>query len=82
MRRVAARGEHGTNSHDSLTAREQEVVKLLGSALMTREIAARLGTAIKTIDSHKRNICEKLGLESAAALLRYALVNAREPKGG
>ena len=80
MRRVASRGEHGTSSHEPLTAREHEVVELLGSALTTREIAARMGTAVKTIDSHKRNICEKLGLESAAALLRYAVVNVRERK--
>jgi DNA-binding CsgD family transcriptional regulator len=38
-----------------------------------------MGTAVKTVDSHKRNICEKLGLDSAAALLRYAVVNTRPP---
>lgn len=78
MRRVASGHDHGPASGDSLTAREQEVVDLLGQALTTREIAARMGTAVKTIDSHKRNICEKLGLDSASALLRYAVVNARQ----
>lgn len=78
MRRVASGHDHGPASGDSLTAREQEVVELLGQALTTREIAARMGTAVKTIDSHKRNICEKLGLDSASALLRYAVVNARQ----
>jgi DNA-binding CsgD family transcriptional regulator len=65
-----------------LTAREHEVLELLGMALTTREIAARMGTAVKTVDSHKRNLCEKLGLDSAAALLRYAVVNARPPGSG
>lgn len=76
MRRVASGRELGPAPADALTAREQEVVDLLGQALTTREIATRMCTAVKTIDSHKRNICEKLGLDSAAALLRYAVVNA------
>lgn len=78
MRRVAAGRETGPAPADSLTAREQEVVELLSQALTTKEIATRMGTALKTIDSHKRNICEKLGLDSAAALLRYAVVNGRQ----
>lgn len=78
MRRVAAGREIGRAPAEALTAREQEVVELLSQALTTNEIAARMGTAIKTVDSHKRNICEKLGLESAAALLRYAIVNRRQ----
>jgi DNA-binding NarL/FixJ family response regulator len=78
MRRVAAGREQGPAAHEALTPREQEVIEMLGAALTTREIAARLGTAVKTVDSHKRNICEKLGLESAAELLRYAVVNAHQ----
>lgn len=79
MRRIAAGREPGPRAHEMLTTREQEVIELLGGALTTREIAARMGTAVKTIDSHKRNICEKLGLDSAASLLRYAVVNSRAP---
>ncbi len=78
MRRVAAGREQGPAAHEALTPREHEVIELLGEALTTREIAARMGTAVKTVDSHKRNICEKLGLESAAELLRYAVINARQ----
>ena len=77
MRRPAGGRDAGPRTHEPLTAREQEVVDLLGSALSTREIATRLGTAVKTIDSHKRNICEKLCLDSAAALLRYAVLSRR-----
>jgi DNA-binding NarL/FixJ family response regulator len=78
MRRVAAGREQGLAAHEALTPREQEVIEMLGHALTTREIAARLGTAVKTVDSHKRNICEKLGLESAAELLRYAVISAHQ----
>ena len=82
MQRLAEGRAFGAGAHEALTLREQEVVELLGAALSTREIAARLGTAVKTIDSHKRNICEKLGLDSAAALLRYAVVTARHDRAG
>lgn len=60
---------------DCLTVRERVVLGLLGTALSTREIAESLGCATKTIDSHKRAICEKLGLDSTDALLRYAIVH-------
>jgi DNA-binding NarL/FixJ family response regulator len=82
MRRVAAGGDQVTVGQSALTPRELEVIELLGEARTTREIAARLGTAVKTVDSHKRNICEKLGLESAAELLRYAVVNASQRSRG
>ncbi len=78
MRRVAAGREQGPAAHEALTPREQEVIVLLGEGRTTREIAAHLGTAVKTVDSHTRNICEKLGLDSAAELLRYAVVNAQK----
>lgn len=81
VRRIVSAGDNPPTIHAMLTARQQEVLELLGMALTTREIAARMGTAVKTVDSHKRNLCEKLGLDSAAALLRYAVVNAR-PQGG
>lgn len=80
VRRIVNAGQQSSTSHAMLTAREREVLELLGTALTTREIAARMGTAVKTVDSHKRNLCEKLGLDSAAALLRYAVVNSR-PQG-
>lgn len=82
VRRFVGAGEPPPSLHAMLTAREHEVLELLGMALTTREIAARMGTAVKTVDSHKRNLCEKLGLDSAAALLRYAVVNARPPGSG
>jgi DNA-binding NarL/FixJ family response regulator len=78
LRRLAS-GEVPRAS-EALTLREQEVIDLLAGALSTREIASRMGTALKTVDSHKRNICEKLGLDSAAALLRYAIINGRQSR--
>ena len=77
MQRIAAGCEPGSRAHETLTAREREVIELLRGTLTTRVIAARTGTAVKTLDSHQRNLCEKLGLDSAAFRLCYAFVNSR-----
>ncbi|MBS0373620.1 MAG: response regulator transcription factor [Proteobacteria bacterium] len=77
MRRIATGREHKPSPQELLTPRELEVLERLAVGRTTREIAAELGTAVKTVDSHKRNLCEKLGLESAAELLRYAIINAK-----
>lgn len=73
----AARGIQ--SPEDSLTARELEVFTLLGEGNSSREIAGALGVSIKTIEAHRSNIKEKLGLEDAAELVFAAInwVNAR-----
>lgn len=57
---------------DTLTARECEVLSLTGQSRTTREIANSLGMSEKTVDSHRRNIRDKLGLHTSGELLRYA----------
>jgi DNA-binding NarL/FixJ family response regulator len=67
------RGRPGAASGlDTLTAREREVLRLTGQGRTTREIAQALSMSDKTVDSHRRNIREKLGLHSSSELLRYA----------
>lgn len=68
-----------TADTDRLTPREREVLTLIGHAYSTREIADALGCAVKTVDSHKRAICEKLGLDSTDVLLRYAITHHELP---
>ncbi len=57
---------------ETLTARECEVLTLTGQSRTTREIAQALGMSEKTVDSHRRNIRDKLGLHTSSELLRYA----------
>lgn len=68
-----------TADAERLTPREREVLALIGHAYSTREIAVSLGCAVKTVDSHKRAICEKLGLETTDVLLRYAITHIERP---
>jgi DNA-binding NarL/FixJ family response regulator len=58
---------------DPLTAREREVVKLIAESYSTREIADALVISEKTVDRHRANILEKLGMHDRVELTRYAI---------
>ena len=67
----ARRGE--ATPKDPLTAREQEVVKLIAEAHTNDEIAAELVISKKTVERHRANILEKLGMRDRVELTRYAI---------
>ncbi len=56
-----------------LTEREKEVVRLVADGLSSREIAERLCLSVKTVDTHRANILEKIGAHSSAELIKYAI---------
>jgi DNA-binding NarL/FixJ family response regulator len=56
-----------------LTDREREVLQLIAEGLSTKEAAYTLGVSIKTVDTHRHNIMEKLHLHSVADLTKYAI---------
>ncbi len=65
-----------------LTDREMEVFRLLGQGLERRTIAAQLNLSPKTVEAHRVNIREKLGVRTATALRQYAMEFLRdEPTG-
>lgn len=57
----------------ALTAREIEVLRLLASGKRVKEIARLLHISVKTVESHRQNMMDKLEIHSAVALVRYAL---------
>jgi len=69
--RRASRGEGAPA--DPLTPRELEVVKLIAEAYSTEEIADTLVISRKTVERHRANILEKLGLRNRVELTRYAI---------
>jgi len=57
-------------SYDSLTVREKEVLRLVVSGLLNKQIGAELGTSELTIKTHRGHVMEKMGAESLADLVR------------
>ncbi len=58
--------------YDTLTPREQEVMRHLAEGLSTREVAEKLFISPKTVENHRANIMSKLDLHSTLELVRYA----------
>lgn len=67
-----ARGDSDV-PEDLLTPRELEIVKLVGEGYSTKEIAEALVISEKTVERHRANILEKLGMRDRVALTRYAI---------
>lgn len=67
--------ESGRTALDTLTAAERRVLKLVGEAKTSQQIADELFISVRTVDHHRANICAKLNLEGKNALLTYALTN-------
>jgi DNA-binding NarL/FixJ family response regulator len=67
----AARGE--ATPDDPLSSRELEVLKLIAEGYTGRQIAAELVLSEKTVERHRSNILEKLGLSDRVELTRYAI---------
>lgn len=60
---------------DPLTTREREVVQLIAEGKSNKEVASILELSIKTVETHRANIMDKLNLHSVADLVRYAVRN-------
>ena len=64
-----------TSELEHLTPMEKQILELIAKSFSSREIANRLSVTIRTIETHRYNIAQKLGLKGSYALLRYALAN-------
>jgi len=61
--------------HDSLSDREYQVLRMLGSGRTVSEIAAALTLSVKTVSTYRARLLEKLQMRSNAELMRYAIEN-------
>lgn len=55
-----------------LTGAERRILKLIAEDFTSKEIADKLGVSIKTVENHRQNICNKLGLRGSHSLLKFA----------
>jgi two-component system, NarL family, response regulator NreC len=68
-----AESNQGYTRPNVLTAREQEVMKLLAEGRTVREVASELSLSVKTIEAHKLNLMRKLDIHNRASLVEYAI---------
>lgn len=72
----------GEPAADVLTARQREVLRLVAGGKSTKEIAFVLNLSVKTVETHRAQIMERLGIRDVAGLVRYALRTGLIPPEG
>ncbi len=70
---IARPGDRPSLAVSSLTERERQVLELIAEGLSSKEIAARLGVSLKTIESHRANLMDKLDIHKVSGLVRFAI---------
>ena len=58
---------------DPLTPRQREILQLIAEGQTTKDIARRLNLSIKTVDTHRTQLMDRLGIHDIAGLVRYAI---------
>lgn len=62
-----------TEPDDGITPRQREILKLIAEGAATKEIAQRLGISVKTVETHRTQLMERLKIYDVAGLVRYAI---------
>jgi DNA-binding NarL/FixJ family response regulator len=70
---VDTRAGAPADPHDQLSPREREVLQLIAEGLSSKEVAVRLGVAVSTIETHRKQIMSKLEVRSVAGLTKFAI---------
>lgn len=70
---AVASDKHLVQHH--LTAREIEVLKLIAQGMCNKEAARTLNISVRTVEAHRQNLREKLGIQSTAGLTYFAIEN-------
>ncbi len=63
----------GQGPVDSLTPRQREILQLIANGRSTKQIAHQLGLSVKTVETHRAQLMERLGLRDVASLVRLAI---------
>jgi DNA-binding NarL/FixJ family response regulator len=73
IQEVLDKGRKRERGSRMLSSREREILQLIAEGRSTREIARHLNMSVKTAESHRRQIMEKTGVRSVAALTKFAI---------
>lgn len=63
----------GGKAREQLSPRQREILKLVAEGLSTKQIAHHLGVSVKTVESHRAQLMERLRIRDVAGLVRYAI---------
>ncbi|MBX2954514.1 MAG: response regulator transcription factor [Cyclobacteriaceae bacterium] len=75
LQRTRATGSSNKNALSLLSNREIEIIRLICDELTMKEIAKKLNISEKTVQNHRFNIMEKLGIHNTAGIVKYAIRN-------
>ena len=65
--------DEGETTLDALTPRQREILQLIAEGQGTKEIAFKLGLSIKTVETHRAQIMERLDIRDVPGLTRFAI---------
>ena len=68
-----ANGQQSTSDLDKISAREREILQLVAEGHSSGQVAAMLHISIRTVDTHRFNVMQKLGIHSIAGLTKFAI---------
>ncbi len=68
-------GTNAASPMNQLTEREREVLLAIGEGLSNKEISTRLNVGVRTVETHRERIMEKLNIHSVAGLTKFAIAN-------
>ena len=71
--RLAARMNWAANSVGRLSARQREILRLLSHGLLSKQIAHALNISVKTVDAHRSQVLQRLGVRTSAEAVRVAI---------
>jgi DNA-binding NarL/FixJ family response regulator len=70
-----ANGQTSPSALDKLSAREREILQLVAEGYSSAEVAARLAISVRTVDTHRFKVMQKLDIHSIAGLTRFAIAS-------
>jgi DNA-binding NarL/FixJ family response regulator len=70
---VATEKEKGPDIFKQLTSRQREILQLIAEGNSTKEIANKLNVSIKTVETHRMQLMDRIGIHDVAGLVRYAI---------
>jgi len=70
---LSGRSEAEPRSTERLTPRQREILQLVAEGVTTKEIAQKLSISVKTVEMHRAQLMDRLGIHDVAGLVRYAI---------